>query len=87
MKKHMLYGCWHLKPLPLALRVRSLTTPPVRYLCPFAIFVLIILYQYGFKMSIWYPKRIQMKTFSTTKFYNVLRSTTLVFIISSSEAI
>jgi hypothetical protein len=60
---------------------------PFWYTCPFWIYVLPILCLYGFEMSIWNPKHIQMKKLSTTKFYNFSRSTTLVLAISPSEVV
>jgi hypothetical protein len=66
--------------LDLLLRVLSC-------LCPFGVFVVLILCHSSFEMNIWDPKRIQMKKFSTTKFYNFLRSTTMVLVISQSEVI
>ena len=46
----------------LLLRVFGpLTTPPASYLCPNEIFVLAILCSSDFEMSIWDPKRIQIK--------------------------
>ena len=40
-----------------------------------------------FEISIWDPKRIQMKKLSTTKFYNFSRSTTFILIVSPSEVV
>jgi hypothetical protein len=77
-------------PDPPASQVCPLTTSPVRYFCPKEIFVLAILCSSDFEMSIWDPKRFQMKKLSTIKFYKVAhlsRSTTFVLGISSSEIV
>ena len=74
-------------PRPLALRVPSLTTPPIRHLYLVWIFVLLILCLSDFKMSIWDPRQIQMKKLSTIKFYNLLRSRTFILVVSPSKVV
>jgi hypothetical protein len=86
-EKHALHDHRCSNPWPLASLVRPLTTPPVKCLCPFGIFVLPILCYFGFEINIWDHKQIQMKKLLATKFYNFLRTTTLVLVISLSDVI
>ena len=86
-EKHAPRGHQRLNPWPPASRLRPLITPPASCLCPNKIFVLAILCPSNFEMSIRDPKRIQMKKLSTTKFYNFLRSTTFILVVSPSEVV
>ena len=86
-EKRALHGHRRSKPRPPASRLQSLTTPPASCFCPNEIFVLAILCSSDFEMSIWDPKRIQMKKLSTTKFYNFSRSTTFILVFTLSEVV
>ena len=75
-----------LEPMTLGVTRSSLNHSTYKTLL-LEIFVLAILCLSNFEMSIWDPKRIQIKTLSTTKFYNFSRSTTLVLVVSPSEVV
>ena len=66
-------------------RVNSSTTTPHIHLCPQSILIPHVLYKTEHKLIVWGPKLIQMKKLSTTKFYNFLRFTTFILVVSPSE--
>jgi len=86
-KKRVLRGHRRSNPCRPASRLRPLTTTPANCLCPYEIFVLTILCSSNFEISIWVPKRIQMKKLSTRNFYNFSRSTTFILVVSPSEVV
>ena len=73
------------KPTTSPSRTNSSNTAPHDHLCLRSILVPHILYKTEHKLIIWGPKLIQMKKLSTTKFYDFLRSTTFILIVSPSE--